>query len=187
MDAMKVIGVFGLIGSGKDTVAEYLEQKYGFFHVSYGILVRGLARQLGRTLERDDLIKTQREYVRRYGQNYFGRLAVQKIRDSNEQFCVLSGIRRPEDVEEPRKAFGEDFLLVFVDASPKIRFGRMRSRMREGDPETLEEFLRQEEEEKKAFGFDKVMKYVRFTIKNEGTLEDLNRNVDAFLARNKIA
>ena len=186
MDAMKVIGIFGLIGSGKDTVAEYLEEKYGFYHVSYGTIVRELSKQLGRTLERDDLIKKQREYVQRYGQNYFGRLAVQKIRDSNEQFCVLSGIRRPQDIEEPRKAFGEDFLLVFIDASPRIRFERMHARMREGDPETLEEFLRQEEEEKKAFGFDQVMRYVKFKIKNEGSLEELHRNVDIFLIRNKI-
>ena len=183
---MKVIGIFGLIGSGKDTVAEYLEEKYGFYHVSYGTIVRELSKQLGRTLERDDLIKTQREYVQRYGQNYFGRLAVERIRKSKEQFFILSGIRRPQDVEEPRKAFGEDFLLVFVDAPPKIRFERMHSRSREGDPETLEEFLRQEEEEKKAFGFDEVTRRVKFTIKNEGTLEELYRNVDAFLARNKI-
>ena len=183
---MKVIGIFGLIGSGKDTAAEYLEQKYGFLHISYGNLVRGLARQLGRTIERDDLIRTQREYVQRYGQSYFGKLAVEKVRKSKEKFFALSGIRRPRDVEEPRKAFGEDFVLIFIDASPKVRFQRMRARMREGDPETLEEFLRQDEEEKKTFGFDIVMKYVKFTIKNEGTLEELHQTVDQVLVRNKI-
>ena len=30
-----IIAVQGTIGSGKDTVAEYLEQKYGFHHVSF--------------------------------------------------------------------------------------------------------------------------------------------------------
>ncbi len=183
---VKVIGIFGLIGSGKDTVAEYLEQKYGFSHVSYGNLVRELATKMGRTVERDDLIKTQREYVQRYGQSYFGKLAVQRIRESNEELAVLSGIRRAQDIEEPRKAFGEDFLLVLVDVDPKIRFERMRGRSRPGDPETLEEFLRQEEEEKKAFGFDEVMRYVRFKIKNESSLEDLHKNVDQFLQRNRI-
>ena len=183
---MKVIGVFGLIGSGKDTVAEHLEQKYGFHHVSYGNLVRDLAKQLGRTVQRDDLIKTQRAYVQRHGQSYFGALAVKKIRESNDELAVLSGIRRAQDVEAPRKAFGEDFILVFVDVSAKIRFARMAKRRRPGDPETLEEFLRQEEEEKKAFGFDEVMRYVKYKIKNEGTLEEFNRNVDNFLTRNRI-
>ena len=183
---MKVIGVFGLIGSGKDTVAEHLERKYGFYHVSYGNLVRDLAKQLGRTVERDDLIKTQHEYVQRYGQGYFGALAVKKIRESRDEFVVLSGIRRAQDIEEPRKAFGEDFILVFVDVSPKVRFARMSGRRRPGDPETLEEFLHQEEEEKKAFGFDKVMRYVKYKIQNEGTLEEFYRNIDTFLTRNKV-
>ncbi len=183
---MKVIGIFALMGSGKDTVAEYLEEKYGFFHISYGNLVRDLARQLGRSLDRLELIKIQKEYTQMYGQNYFGKLAVKKIRESKEEFIALSGIRRPEDAEEPRKAFGEDFMLIFVDAPAKIRFERMNARSREGDPETLEEFLKQETEEKKTFKFDEIMKYVKFTINNDGSLEELHRNIDAFLARNRI-
>ncbi len=62
----------------------------------------------------------------------------------------------------------------------------MKRRKREGDPKTFEEFLRQEKEENKAFDIDKIMKYVRFTISNDGTLQELHKNIDNFLAKTKI-
>jgi hypothetical protein len=36
------------------------------------------------------------------------------------------------------------FKLILVDANPKIRFERLKSRNRPGDPKTLEEFKKQE-------------------------------------------
>ena len=182
---MKVIGLIGYIGSGKDTVAEYLVKKYKLSHVSYGDIVRELSVAKSRTKNRSDLIRTQKEYVKKYGHSYFGKIAVKKIKENGGN-NVLSGIRRFEDIKEPMDAFGKDFLLIFIDSGPRKRFERMKRRKREGDPKTFEEFLRQEKEENKAFDIDKIMKYVRFTISNDGTLQELHKNIDNFLAKTKI-
>jgi dephospho-CoA kinase len=180
---MRVIGLFGLIGSGKDTVSEYIQQKYGYAHISMGDIVRELATQQGLEPNRDNLARVQREQAQKHGIKWFAEEVVRRIRSNKWQKVVISGIRRPEDAEVPKRAFGKDFILVQVDADPKIRFERMKSRARVGDPKTLEEFLHQEELDKKAFNFEKLKTYIDYTVTNNGTREQLQSQVDALLKK----
>ncbi len=178
---MMVIGLIGLVGSGKDTVSEYLISKYGYKMVGMGDIVRELATKLGRSHNRDDLQRTQKEYRERYGDEYFGSLVVEKIKKSGWEKVIINGIRIPPDVEVPKKEFGRQMTVLLVDARPEIRFERLRSRKRVGDPETFEEFQRQENNELKLFNFDGVLKYVEKRVDNNGTLEHLHKNVDKFI------
>jgi dephospho-CoA kinase len=178
---MKIIGLVGLIGSGKDVVSDILCKKYGYKKVVMGDIVRELATKLGRTHSRDDLQRTQKEYREKYGNEFFGSRVVKKIRENGWDKVVINGIRIPEDVKVPKREFGKDMVVVLVDVDPKIRFERLKDRKRIGDPETFEEFQRQEENEKKLFDFENVLKYVEYKIDNSGTLEDLERNVERFV------
>ena len=60
---MKIIGIMGLIGSGKDAVSQYLAEKYGYEVIGMGNIVRELSKGIGRTNGRDDLQQTQKEIV----------------------------------------------------------------------------------------------------------------------------
>ena len=180
---MRVIGLFGLIGSGKDTVSDYIEKKYGYNVIIMGDLVRELAAQRGLEPNRDNLALTQREQAQKYGLKWFGEEVVRRIRAKGWQKVVINGTRRPEDAAIPKKAFGKDYILIQVDADPKIRFERMKSRARIGDPKTLEEFLHQEELDKKAFDFETLKKFIDYTVTNNGTREELYKQVDALLKK----
>lgn len=186
---MQIIGLIGLIGSGKDTVSEYIAGKYSYKMVGFGDIVREIATGLGRSHNRDDLQRTQRECRERYGEGYFGSLVVKKIRETGWERVIINGIRIPPDVEAPKKAFGENMIVALVDARPEIRFERMKSRKRVGDPQTFEEFRRQEKNELKLFNFEGVLKYVERRIDNNGTLDGLHENADALVkeleARNR--
>src|SRR5208337_4820839 len=62
--------------------------------------------------------------------------------------CVIDSIRNPAEVEELKKRHG--FFLVHVTAKQEVRFERMKARGREGDPKTLEAFMRIEAAEAKS-------------------------------------
>jgi dephospho-CoA kinase len=184
---MRIIGLFGLIGSGKDTVSDYLAQKYGYNVIIMGDIVRELCTQHGLEPTRDNMIRTQREQVGKYGIKWFSEEVVRRIRANKWQNTVIGGMRRPEDAEVPKRAFGKDMILVEVDVDPKIRFERMKSRARIGDPKTFEEFMHQEELDKKAFDFEKLKTYIDYTVTNNGTREQLYKQVDAFLKKTGFA
>lgn len=181
---MKVIGLVGPIGSGKDTVSSYIAEKYGYKVVGMGDIVREIATELGRGHTRDELQLTQKEVVTRYGSEYFAKRVVEKIRKNGWEKAVINGIRRPEDASVPKSEFGKDMVIAWVDALPEIRFKRMKSRKRPGDPNTLEEFMRQEENEKKLFRWDETKKFVDgVIINNDGSYEHLHKNIGAFMRK----
>ncbi len=184
---MKVIGLTGLIGSGKDTVSDYISKKYGYRIVVMGDIVRELATELGRSHSRDNLHLTQKEYVEKYGIEYFAKRVVEKIRRNNWQKVVINGIRRPEDASVPKGEFKKDMVVALVDAPPQVRFERMKARMRADDPQTMEEFIRQEENELALFRWSETMKFVENRINNDGTVEELHKNIEAFIKRHKLA
>lgn len=180
---MRIIGIFGLIGSGKDTVSEYIVEKYGYNAIGMGDIVRELATQAGLELNRDNLIMTQRKQVEQHSMTWFSDEVVRRIRKNNWQKAIISGIRRPEDARVPIEAFGKDMILIEVCVEPKIRFERMRSRARVGDPKTLEEFMHQEELDAKSFGFAETRKYVTHRVTNNSTLDELKKQVDELLKK----
>ncbi|MBI4173328.1 MAG: AAA family ATPase [Candidatus Aenigmarchaeota archaeon] len=184
---MKIIGLVGLVGSGKDTAAAYLKEQYGYRMVSMGDIVRDLATQLGRSHNRDDLQRTQKEYRDKYGDEYFGGMVVKKITASGWDKVVINGLRIPADVAVPKRGFGKDMTVIYIDVPAAVRFERMKSRKRIGDPETLEEFERQENNELKLFNFDGVLAYVDYKLSNSGTLPELQTRIDEFIRLHNLS
>ncbi len=178
---MKVIGLIGLIGSGKDLISDYLSSKYGYSVITMGDIVREIATKLGRTHERYDLQLTQKEMTEKYGMEYFPQQVVKKIREGNVEKVVINGIRRPEDAIIPKREFGKDMLIIYVDVDPKIRFERMKLRKREGDPETFEDFKKQEENEFKFFRLEETINLADVTIDNNSTKEHVYEQIDKIL------
>ncbi|RLJ02400.1 MAG: hypothetical protein DRP11_03070 [Candidatus Aenigmatarchaeota archaeon] len=179
---MKVIGLVGKIGSGKDTVSRMLKE-YGFKEIGMGDMVREIARERGLEPTRENLQMIQKEFRGKYGPDYFAKMVVDRIRERGWERAVINGIRIPEDAEIPRKEFGKDFTLVLVEANPDIRFERLRKRRRPGDPKTFEEFQKQEEREMKLFNLEKTLSYADEIIYNNGTKEELKKEVDDLMKR----
>jgi dephospho-CoA kinase len=55
MTLPEVIGIAGTLSSGKDTLAEYLVENYGYTHVSTGDMVRAEAMKRFGNIERPTL------------------------------------------------------------------------------------------------------------------------------------
>ena len=182
---MKVIGMIGNIGSGKDAAADYICEKYSYRNVSMGDIVREILKREGKPETRENLDRLQKEYTEKYGTDFFAQQVLEMILFNKWRKVIISGIRRPADAEVPKEAFGEDFVLIEIEAPAEVRFERIGpgARNRPGDPKTLEEFNKQEEGQMKFFGLGKTLDMVDHKIDNSGSKKDLQKNIDELLEK----
>ncbi|MBI5332597.1 MAG: AAA family ATPase [Candidatus Aenigmarchaeota archaeon] len=175
----KVIGIIGLIGSGKHTIAEYISRKYGYRIFSMGTEgVSGrLTRKDGLELTRQNIQNTTERYRKQHGMDYLAKLVLREVLDSGCKKALITDMRKPEDIAVPRKYFGNSFLLIFIDAYPKIRFERLKKRNRKRDPKVWKEFLDQEKREHELF-FSKSLGMHDFVIDNNSEMEKARKAVD---------
>jgi dephospho-CoA kinase len=176
---LKVIGVAGLNGTGKDEVLKYLKQKYNVPFVSVGDIVREIATSEGLPLTRENLDNVTSRYFQKYGQGYFLKQIVNKIKNQNLPVYGISGVRSPEDAAILRESFGQDLILISVYISdPQVRFARIAARGSQRDQLTYEQFLRQDEDSQKLFKIKDTLKLADISISNDGTLAELHDTIE---------
>jgi dephospho-CoA kinase len=182
MTNARVICILGLIGSGKDEVANYLERKYGYKKIVMGDIVRSFVRKDGLEITRENQQIVQKKYRDKFGQLFFSDQVVKSIEKNGWDRVVIVGSRRPEETKFFKEHFRKNIGIVVVGADPETRFQRLTKRKRGDEPKTFEEFLEQEKNEFRLFEFEKSFKYADYKIENNGDLVDLHKNIDSFLA-----
>ena len=176
---MKVIGVFGLNCSGKDTLVHYLHREYGIPVLSIGDEVRKIAEYEDIEPTRENLHEISWRYMFLSGGEFFAQKIIQKIEEQHLTSSAVTGIRSPADATSLKRHFGDGFILVHVNVDdPKLRFLRSRARGTQRDPQKLEDFLREEEEEKELFHMHETEKFSDITIDNSGSLEDFQKAIE---------
>jgi dephospho-CoA kinase len=173
---MKVIGTVGLPGSGKGEAAAVAEDA-GVPVVSMGDVVRQECRDRG--LDPADHHGEIAQKLREEdGPDAIAQRTLPPVRErlENHDTVLIDGIRSAVEVERFRKAFGDDFLLVSVEAPFELRTERVAERGRDnvdGDGEPLEA----RDERELGFGMGEAMDDADVTIENTGTLEAFQERV----------
>ena len=184
---MKIIGVIGQNGSGKDEVLKYLRAKYGVPFLSTGDMVREIATKEGKEPTRENLQEISERYFREFGRGCFVQLASEKIKQYGWAVGGISGIRSQDDVKVLKDALGGDFILVSVNVSdPQVRFSRMQARREGRDPQIYEQFERNDKAEEEIFHIGAAAKSADFSISNDGTLDDLHKEIDLLVAARRL-
>jgi len=177
------IGVAGLNASGKTQVVEYLSRR-SFYPESLSDVIRDdLARD---ALEptRDNMIERGRALRERYGPAILAERALAKLpADRNH---VIDSIRHPDEVRALR--VDGEFVLIWVEASPAVRFERALRRGRVGTPQTLEAFeAEQARELSSADTAGQQLLAVRAladeVVENDGELDALHQQLQSLLER----
>ena len=180
---MKVIGVVGLNGSGKDEVVNYLNKKYGVPLISVGDIVREIAAKEGIEPTRNNLDSITKRYFNLFGEGYFVKQIVEKIRKSSWKAVGISGIRSPRDIALVKDAFKQDFILIHVYISdPQVRYQRILKRGSKRDQSTYAEFLKQDDMSQELFHIQDSIKLADYSLPNDGSLEDMHQAVDKLVA-----
>lgn len=172
-----IIGLTGKNAAGKGEVAKVLTEG-GFLYISLSDLLREELGKRGLEVTRENLISVGTEMRKLYGGGVLADRALQKI-DIDKNYIVDS-IRNPREVEVLRRL--DNFRLIHVTAPSSERFGRISSRKREGDPQTLEAFEDLEVREAKsadpnAQQLDETGKLCDVELENTSGLDELRKRV----------
>ncbi|MBI5357553.1 AAA family ATPase [Candidatus Saccharibacteria bacterium] len=143
---MKVIGIGGTNGSGKDTVSKFLAEN-NYLFVSVSDLLRDEAEKRGLPLEREILRSISAEWRREFGLGVLVDRAVELYKKQSDKYVgvVATPMRNVGEAKRIHELGGK---LIWVDADPKIRYNRIRSRNRSAeDDKSYEQFLQEEQDE----------------------------------------
>jgi cytidylate kinase len=152
-NGLRLIGLAGTNGSGKDTVGEVLSQKHGFWFISVTDLLRDECRKRGLPVERENLRAISAEWRRQLGLGVLVDKAMAAFNElpNKDSYVgvVMASFRNPAEADRLHELGGT---VVWVDADPHVRYERVQanaaSRGRaEEDTKTFEEFLAEQEAE----------------------------------------
>lgn len=184
---MKLIGLAGTNGSGKDTVGKMLADKHGFLNVSVSDLLRDECRKRGLVVERENLRMISAEWRREGGLGVLVDKAVELFSKQAAEYngLAVGSLRNPGECTRVTELGGVN---VWVDADPRIRYERIQSANRgrgAEDAKTYDQFLAEEAAEMRSSGdaatlnMSAVKKLCTVTIMNEAEKDALEAQVDS--------
>ncbi|MCX7615943.1 MAG: AAA family ATPase [Patescibacteria group bacterium] len=177
-----VIALVGEIGSGKGTIASYLNKKYKFKILKFSTPIREILNRLYLPVSRLNMQKLSTYLRKIFGQEIISWIITQDIKKINSQTIVIDGPRRLEDITYLKKDF--NFYLIAIKTKKKIRYQRIIARQENPDEKnkTWEEFQkesRQESERK----IRSLMKEASFFIDNNQNLKETYQQVDEIIKK----
>lgn len=157
MDArLRIIGLSGTNGAGKDAVGGLLAERHGYLFISVTELLRDEARRRGLPVVREHLRAISAEWRREEGLAVLVDQAVKAFEETGDKYkgVVMASLRNPHEADRVHELGG---IMVWVDADPHTRYERIQqnasSRGRGGeDNKTFEQFLEEEKAEMHASG-----------------------------------
>lgn len=185
--SMKIIGIAGTLGSGKDTIADYLADNEGFVHVSTGDLVREESKKRHNSVERNPYLQETATYLRRtFGGDVLIKRGLDRIErdDLKHDGVVFTGIRSLGEARGIKELGGQ---LIYIDAPIEIRYERVKKRLRDKEADvSLRQFKQNELNEQTKS--DDEAEFNIYKIKNEADIVIHNdSDLETFIARCKKA
>ena len=179
-----LIGITGTDGAGKGSAVSYMVNKKGFTHYSSRDLITLEVDKLGIPATRENLRLTANSMRMADGADVIVKCALKQIEENKIENAVVESIRAIKEAETLKKAGG---ILLVIDASPEVRYKRIKGRGSSSDKVSFEDFLKHEELEMNdpdPGGMQKaaVMKMADYTIMNNQPLSKLYAEVDKFLS-----
>jgi shikimate kinase len=148
---MKIIGLSGTNGAGKDTVGHLLAARHDLLFVSVSDLLREEARRRGQDVTREVLRTISAEWRREFGLGVLVDKAIEHCASFGDKYegVIACPMRNVGEAQHLKELGGS---LLWIDADPRLRYDRIQSnaheRARHGeDSKTFEEFLAEEQAE----------------------------------------
>lgn len=181
---MKVVGITGTIGSGKDVAKSFFEKKFSCYSSNLSDLIRTELLEK-KKIKVDKNLKQNlgNDLRKQYGNHVLAELAWNFLQ-KNRELIVIGGIRNPGEIEFLKKKAGKDFVLIAVDAPRELRWEKVQKRNKSTDPKTYEEFVAIDEKDlgtgEPEYGQQvrKCMSMADYKIENNGSDEEFFKKLD---------
>lgn len=145
---VKIIGLSGTNGAGKDVVGHTLALNHNYLFVSVSDLLREEAKKRGLQPTRENLRTISAEWRRGQGLGVLVDRAYDWYQELNDKYdgLVMASLRNGHEADRVHELGGT---MVWVDASPEIRYARIQRNIEkrgrsEEDGRTYEQFLAEE-------------------------------------------
>jgi dephospho-CoA kinase len=170
---MKVVSIVGMAGSGKSEVARVFERS-DFKKIRFGDITDEEIRKRGLGLNEENERNVRQQLRKEHGMAAYAKLNLPKIdvllKSSD---VVVDGLYSWEEYTLLKSRYGDDFRVVAVWASPKMRYGRLSKR--KVRPLTVEEAVGRDIAELESTNKGGPIAMADFTIINESSLADLEK------------
>lgn len=183
---MKIFGLSGTNGSGKDILAKLLEREYGFLNVSATDLLGDELTRQGKEHTRENKSALSAEWRRQFGMGVIVDKAVfefKKYPAGTYAGLIVGSLRHPGETDRVHELGG---LQLWIDADSKVRYARItghdRGRAAE-DNKTYEEFLADEAREMTPEGDAATLNMAGVKEKADIFIDNNESNVETFEAQ----
>jgi cytidylate kinase len=152
-DRVKILGLAGTNGAGKDSVGALLAEHYGYYFFSLTELFREECRRRGIPVIRENTRMVSEEWRRESGLATLvdRSMAVFEAAGGLQKYkgFVMSSLRNPYEADRVHELGGS---VIWIDADPHVRYERIQknaaARGRSGeDNRTFAQFLQEEQDE----------------------------------------
>lgn len=175
-----IIGLVGEKLAGKDTVANYLVDKYNAAHFRFTHILDAILEELALPISRKNEIEVGLALRKVFGQHVLVNALEQRVRKSLSSYRVVNGIRMDEmDIV---KSWGAK--IIYITAPADIRFARYQTRHEKADDAVMnfQEFQDQDKELTEV-NIPDLGKRADFRIDNVGTLKELDKKIEEVLSQ----
>ena len=177
-----IIGLVGEIASGKDTVAQYLKEKYNSETVGFSKPLRDFLDRLYLPQTRENMVWLGHDLRQRFGEHVLAYAITKEAEAIDKPFICLPNVRTFGDIEFFKKM--PNFILVQIFADQKTRYERLIKRSQNSDDQTKtwEQFLA-DAQLPTEISIREVAKEAKYTIDNNGNFKELYRQVNELIEK----
>lgn len=174
----KYIGLVGEKLAGKDTVANYLVEKHGAFHIRFTHILDEILNGLDLPVSRRNEIDLGLGLRKIFGDGVLGKAVVKRAQAASQDLVVINGIRMDE--MKNMKELGAK--VIYITSPIEVRYERYKNRHEKADDGvmTFEQFKEQEKELTEV-GIPELGKQADFKVENIANQEDLYKKIEEIL------
>jgi dephospho-CoA kinase len=172
---MIVAALVGMAGAGKSEAARLFTDN-GFTKIRFGDITDEEIKRRGLVLNEENERSVREGFRKEHGMAAYAILNLPRIDEARKGSpVIIDGLYSWEEYVVLKKHFGDDFFVVAVYSSPQTRYRRLEHRTIR--PLTNAEAAGRDEAEIVKINKGGPIALADFTIINEGSLEDLQKEV----------
>lgn len=181
--AKLILGTAGEIACGKGTITNHLVKEYGATSHRFSTMLRDVLDRLYMDQTRENISTLSSTLRKIFGEDMMAKTMMREVENDEHDIVVVDGVRRLADMKYLKEL--PHFKLVYINASPEIRYERLTHRRENADDatKTFEEFQKDAMLEPETQIRD-LKNYADYVIDNDGDYVNLYAQIDKIVKEN---